>query len=362
MRTYRILVIVLCLTLIVGMCYSAHALEISGKVIDVLGQPIEGARVELYEKNTMLESFVTDTSGYFNGTIKEDINIAWILISKEGYAPFSINRAEFYQEFILKREIDNVQEYLNSLILRDKEELQEGLTEVLISSEIDDINTSSEIFENIFTLNERFTIPLRTLVSKPEVASIAIRLLCYISEPDDLRYLLFLSEQTNTYYPSLAGALTSPSTQREWDYLQNCIILGVENTKNWRIALQAALALAVSRDKRVLEILENIPVDSTTILGQQIERSIRWIHERPEGLVGSKNLLKSIEEASEIFIDENERGHFAVRKITFDHHQKKALVSCGIYHDPLNAKGYTMVFHKSDELWLLKGIWWNWKA
>lgn len=353
--TGTVIVVIVCLS--VPLC----GLEVSGRVVDGLGRSVEGVTIQFYcddENDDLiaLEQFMTDSNGYFQGIIGK---MCWFMVSKKGYQSYAFD--EIRQEIVIKKEVGDIEGYINKLLHQKGDELQQGLRELLASSEMESgMEGYPDLFYNLFKFNDYFAPPLRTLLNEPVFSEDIIDILCYFSYPEDIQHILSLANQKQTYYSSLAGALTSPTTEEKWDYLQRCILLSTEDRSKRYITEQAALALAINGGERALEILHRHPKHEIWVT--QIYRSIQWILTHPKGLQGATDLKESAEEASGIFLVKGEEEKFGIGRIVVDRYGKKALVSCSVYHSPREARGYDMVFHKINDIWVLKGIWHTWIA
>ena len=119
------------------------------------------------------------------------------------------------------------------------------------------------------------------------------------------------------------------------------------------------LVLAVRGGEQALEILKHYPEQKDWY----IQRAIRWIHEHPQGLQGSADLLQRIQETSNLLFHKGTAGtEFRIEEnqMIFDRQKTMVLVRCHLYGGQLSGWGYDMLFHNITGIWVLKGIWNTW--
>ena len=331
-----------------------HGGELSGKVVDGLGRPLEGALIQFFcedrytNERMELPPFITDEKGFFLKTVDDKCVCDTIMVSKDGFSLSGRDKSS--KVFVLKKNIIDVESYITKLLQLEGEEFTQGVRELLGSS-----LPGIRLHEALFPYQEHFVSTLRMLLHEPVFQQTAFRILCYFSYPEDIQQLLFMVNQEQRCDEFLAGTLLSPSQKEEGLYLQQCLagdtpILMHENT---------ILALTIRGEKNTLELLTRHPEKTHRF----IRRAIRWLDLHPQGLQSFSDLEKSAEAASEILLfRENDRGKLTISKknITTNHQNTKAIVPCIIYSGPQSGKGYDFVFHRIGGLWILKGIWNTW--
>lgn len=357
MSRYTVIVIALMMLIIPDFFRPLHALEVSGRTVDGLGKPVEGVAVQFYcheghESPLAVEQVITDRHGNFRSNIEQ---LCWFSVFRDGYLSYDFSQLP-QGEIIMKKDIENIEELLLPLLSQENHEVYQGLRELLRTFEKSPRSFAYALFE----FQETFLPSLRALLDEPEFSEDSVQILSYFSYPGDIRCILALARQKQGYYFSLAGALTSPATEEEWNYLQQCILLSVDDRMRWHITQQAALALAVKGGDRARHILSLHPLH--TAGSTQLHRSLQWIQSHPKGLQGQKELTRSVEEAAGIFLLKGEEALFDIEKVRLDRTETRGLVSVSVYQSPREARGYDMVFHKIHGIWVLKGIWHTWIA
>jgi hypothetical protein len=244
------------------------------------------------------------------------------------------------EDYILKREF-GIKDFEHLKELRDSEQVKE--LRVLLAGEFE--------IEPILYYATHFRKSLLSLVTDQVVGEIAIRVLSFIGYPEDIRFMINNSPQTqkfnNIWAYYIVSALTDPKTTEEWTFLRNC----AENKYNDLLvdvgAITSLKLLATPQSLSVLNEVRKINTKREKI----IERAISYINNKPLPLSGEELTEMSNRVAEAIKIGKwkgNEKPRY--------NKEKDIAIIDSKFSTGDDSLIYTSTFHKVGNMWIFRGV------
>jgi hypothetical protein len=246
---------------------SAHAAEseivLKGAVLDKLGHPVAGARVDVLRgRGSKLSSGTfTGTDGSFTVLSQPSARLT-LRAAKLGYwprdCPVGNGRAKAQLEGIQVR-LDRRCTRADILRLETlaEDELNLACLDVLASRPGSGF-PEEEYEDTLFAVGEHLRPALRRHVATRPVAAHAAGLLCLMGDPDDVAFLATarmeyesVGEEENAG-ARIAGALIRPTTEEAWHYIARCLGFTISR----RAFEAAASAMAANGSPRACQLLK----------------------------------------------------------------------------------------------------------
>ena len=391
---YLLLPIVVLLVL----CSPAQAEKYRFKFVDGLNRPLTDVKISVtrgYEENrhTLAET-ATDEKG------KAELNFepgdsVWMDVSKDGYAGFSASfsgGADIPSEtlqMVLQRKA-SIKE-ISELEKISGKELNRRVLE-LLASDFHNCEESTRLMQHeYFKIHHHLEDALLTAADNENVAVEAFRYLVYFSDQKKLIKLLPKFELYSKNHPVgefessmldmveffVVGRLIHPKNEIEWLILSKSL---EDNGLSGRFLRSAvSFPLAINGGQRAIALLNKIndlEIEEIKVRLESAETeedkecSQRQIANEQEALKSmisrcsspkfSTDLEVSIKAVTRCLKEESDVGEFKTDLITINEKTGLALVSCSVYNAPLNARGYDLLFKKTEDTWILIGIWHTW--
>jgi hypothetical protein len=332
--------------------------EFLARVVDNLGNPVEGARIvancdELlpdgsYRRTRELFSLHSGPHGALSATYKQPKGgcekSVHLRVAKEGYGASQYD--SFRPIYILKRKVHA--DELRKIVQLSGADLKIALKN-MITSDVD-----GPFQELVFYYEDRLRPVLRSLAEDPEAGIPARSLLAFIGVPEDLRLIaqLGLLKDQDPGFPyrwlyGITCSLLEPTSEAEWILLRESA-LG-EHKDPWA-ARGAIQSLKLIASPRSLEILEEVQRDSS--FGAKLApNAIAYIQSSPQPLRGQQLEDLGHRVARVLGIqtwtgnrgpEYNQAGDRALIRFDFD-------TGDDVYV-------YTGTFQRVDDTWVLRGV------
>ena len=401
------------LSVTVSLCVlgaSAGEVEWTGQVIDGMHRPLEGARVELYryENNTTVvhASTLTDKDGRYTFRLREDQFMLkseamekeyngeiprhlrkkyesgkktidmMIVIDKKGYgnvrtSGLSAKGGEF-RTMALQKMGTTVE--VTALADCHEDTLVAALGEVLVSFGFQHGMRGPGIGE-LFKMQDHIRPAAFKLMENPHTRAPALHLLSYICEPEQIEQALHRIDELKEWplgvsYHSLplnrataknllASSLVNPATECGWKCLEQ--VIADRDKTLWGVG-DSFLGLAATDNERAMKILKSIDLAEEKKFDRDVKRALAFREAHPGGIAYSADLSESVAAVSEIFLRSGEKDKFRIGETFYDKKKQRAYMSVSIYHAPLAARGYDMVFSLVKGKWVLRSLRATWMS
>jgi hypothetical protein len=346
----RVLFFLFCVSPLVGKDFSI-------RIVDGLGRPVPDVVVDVHwlkkEKDgevrkAELAKVKTNQKGVAAGTYDDKAIPAdestWVELSKAGYSGYTSDRLE--NEFVLKREfkaedLDRIAKLSEPDRLRELEELLAG--------DLDGQDLESRVFVN----DDLLSPALRRLLDNPRVAVHAFSLLSFIGVSEDLRLIVEKAPAPkkelfqDRWAYSVATALLSPTTEKEWSFLRSCAFNEYDDLWVDAGAIQTLKLIASPKSRAILEQIPTKNPDRS----DEAKAAVDYINAKPAPL-SDRSLTNVAERVAKAVKIGSWKGN---KPPTFNSSSDKALVQCE-FRTGRDLLVYTATFHKVGEAWVLRGV------
>jgi hypothetical protein len=346
------------LIVLLGIGPQLFGAEFWARVVDNLGNPVDGARIvancdELrpdgsYRRTRELFTLDSDLNGVLRGTYKQPKGgcekSVHLRVAKEGYGASQYD--SFRPIYMLRRKVRA--DELRRIVQLSGADMKIALRNMLTS------DVDGPFQELVFYYEDRLRPVLRSLAEDPEAGIPARSLLAFIGVPEDLRLIAQLGSPKdqdpgfpNRWLYGVNCSLLEPTSEIEWTFLRESA-LG-EHKDLWAVR-GAIQSLKLIASPRSLEILEEVQRDSS--FGAQLApNAIAYIQSRPQPLRGQQledlghrvaQVLGSRTWTGNRGPEYNQAGDKALIRFDFDTGEDVYV--------------FTGTFQRVDDTWVLRGV------